>query len=149
MGKEQATLVIDARWPWLTPLEKEFLLARIPKMPSPQKDTGGNYDEHARFFCLIAWLAGASIRQLARVYGIRPSSMSDKLNRVMVSKNRSMARLDSGPLDDLMVYTMKELYYIPLRDNPRGWDHLNYVEIAKIIKSMAQLTIVEDKLDDD
>jgi len=133
MGRDVGAAWLIKNRPLLTPEETERVLSVLPETPkatiTPYQHQG--YDVWARYFCTAAWLCGASIRQLARSYGVKPPTISAKINAIMPSAQRRAARLSWKPITEEQVGAMRVWFYTNANQEPDTLIGANLVTIAE------------------
>lgn len=94
---------------------------------------------HDRLFLIAAWLAGASLNQLARMRGTSRQSVIERLDRALPKAERAACRLVEPPISDTRLYEMKAAFESIVGENDKAFDGIHPVRIAAMLMAVPSM----------
>lgn len=125
------------KYPELTPEETSLALATCaPAATDARFETRIAPKVHDRLFIIAAWLAGASLNQLARMRGTSRQSVVERLERALPKAERNACRLVEPPISDARLYEMKSAFDSIVGENDKVFDGVHPVRIAAMLMAV-------------
>jgi hypothetical protein len=111
MGREAGRVMMKLKYPQLT-LEEMDEFDKVWKDNQQPATIERSADPHRRTFIAVAWLLGASLRQLGRKYSVTPQTIMQQLDRAMMHiPDRNAIRLMQPPIESWKLEALHELFY--------------------------------------
>jgi hypothetical protein len=156
MGRTVGTAALRAKYPDATPdqlasLDGAWKHKEAKASANDQPEVQPTYgDPHRRMFMTVAWLLGASYRQLGRMYQVAPQTIMQHLDREMPTiPDRAAVRIIPPPMQPEKLTALHELFYKMVAvDTVRPfYTGLDAIAIARSLASFKLEATSDDAID--
>lgn len=115
------------------------------------KTQPAGYDPHRKTFISMAWLLGASLRQLGRKFAVTPGTIQMHLDRILRTlPDRNASRLAQPPIDEERLDALHKMFYKMVasdQENPFYKD-LDIITLANAMNNIDLREFMENPDDD-